>query len=228
MSLSDSRCWMLTVEITLMPASSSSWTSCHRLWLRDPGTLVWASSSTRAISGCRASRASRSISSNRAPRWSTLAAGHHLETADHGGRLRPVVGLDESDSHICTAGQAAMRLAEHGVGLADAGCGSEVDPQTTAAHPAILLRGRMSRGVLVAGAHPSAVQGDVELQHVDARISQEAQDRVVGVLVHQLAHDCRVEAAGLGDAGHLDGGVGRADVGVEPAAAGGDRVRGHL
>ena len=45
-SFSDSRCWMLTVEITSMPAASSSSTSCQRLALRDPGTLVWASSST--------------------------------------------------------------------------------------------------------------------------------------------------------------------------------------
>ena len=50
-SLSDSRCWMFTVEMTSIPASSSSSTSSHRLWFREPGTFVWASSSTRATSG---------------------------------------------------------------------------------------------------------------------------------------------------------------------------------
>ena len=61
-SLSDSRCWMLTVEMTSMPASSSSSMSCQRLALREPGTLVWASSSTSATSGLRARTASTSIS----------------------------------------------------------------------------------------------------------------------------------------------------------------------
>ena len=42
---------MFTVEMTSMPASSSSSTSCHRFSLRDPGTFVWASSSTSATSG---------------------------------------------------------------------------------------------------------------------------------------------------------------------------------
>lgn len=47
----------------------SSWTSCHRLALRAPGTLEWASSSTSATWGRRASTASRSISVKSAPRW---------------------------------------------------------------------------------------------------------------------------------------------------------------
>ena len=59
---------MLTLEMTSMPAASSSWTSCQRFSFREPGTLVCANSSTRAISGLRASTASRSISANSAPR----------------------------------------------------------------------------------------------------------------------------------------------------------------
>ena len=39
---------MLTVEMTLMPAASSSSMSCQRFSLRLPGTFVWASSSTSA------------------------------------------------------------------------------------------------------------------------------------------------------------------------------------
>src|SRR4029450_777921 len=55
---------MFTVVMTVMPASRSSWRSCQRLALRDPGTLVWAISSTRATWGLRARTASRSISGN--------------------------------------------------------------------------------------------------------------------------------------------------------------------
>ena len=59
---------MLTVVMTSMPAASSSSMSCQRLALREPGTLVWASSSTSATFGRRASTASTSISVNVAPR----------------------------------------------------------------------------------------------------------------------------------------------------------------
>ena len=61
-SLRLSRCWMLTVVQTSMPASSSSITSCQRRSWRLPGALRWASSSTSTNAGCRASTASRSIS----------------------------------------------------------------------------------------------------------------------------------------------------------------------
>ena len=50
-------------------------TSSHRFSWRDPGTLVWASSSTRATSGRRAMIASTSISSNVVPRYSMCARG---------------------------------------------------------------------------------------------------------------------------------------------------------
>ena len=58
-SLSDSRCWMLTVEMTSIPASSSSSTSCQRFSCLAPGMLVWASSSTSATAGRRARRRRR-------------------------------------------------------------------------------------------------------------------------------------------------------------------------
>ena len=67
---------MLTVLTTAMPASNSSRTSCHRFsWRPEPGTLVWASSSTSTTSGRRASTASVSISSKAAPRYSTTLRG---------------------------------------------------------------------------------------------------------------------------------------------------------
>lgn len=54
---------MLTVVMTLIPASRSSSTSCQRfLYFPVPGTIVCASSSTRASVGFRKRTASRSIS----------------------------------------------------------------------------------------------------------------------------------------------------------------------
>ena len=91
---------MLTVEITSMPASSSSSTSCHRFSLREPGTFVCASSSTSATFGLRASTASRSISSNDVPRYSMHAPRDDLEVADLRGGVGAAVGLDEPDDDV--------------------------------------------------------------------------------------------------------------------------------
>ena len=68
MSLRLSKCWTLTVEMTLMPASRISSTLCQRFSCRVPGTLVCASSSTSTHSGRRAITASVSSSSNTVPR----------------------------------------------------------------------------------------------------------------------------------------------------------------
>ncbi len=67
-SFMDSRCWTFTVVMTSMPAARSSSTSSQRFPLRDPGTLVCASSSTNATAGRRAMMASTSISVKSAPR----------------------------------------------------------------------------------------------------------------------------------------------------------------
>jgi hypothetical protein len=67
-SLSDSRCWMLTVVITSMPAARITSTSSARFSRVLPGTLLCASSSTHTTAGLRASTASVSISVNSAPR----------------------------------------------------------------------------------------------------------------------------------------------------------------
>ena len=72
---------MFSVEITVMPASSSASTSSQRFSCREPGTFVCASSSTSATSGRRARIASTSISSNVVPRYSTRPARHDLEVA---------------------------------------------------------------------------------------------------------------------------------------------------
>src|SRR5438067_560610 len=75
MSARLSRCWILTVLMTVMPASSRSWTSCQRFSYFEPGALVWASSSTRATAGCRWMTASVSISSTVTPLYGIFLRG---------------------------------------------------------------------------------------------------------------------------------------------------------
>ena len=66
---------MFTVEITSIPASSSSSTSCHRFSFRLPGMFEWASSSMSATLGARARIASTSISSKLVSRYAMRRRG---------------------------------------------------------------------------------------------------------------------------------------------------------
>ena len=117
-----------------MPASSSSSTSCQRFSLREPGTFVCASSSTSATAGRRASTASRSISSNVVPRYSSASPRDDLEVADLLGGARSPVGLDEADDDVGAALGAPAALVEHGERLADAGRRAQVDAELPARH----------------------------------------------------------------------------------------------
>ncbi len=56
------------------------------------------------------------------------AARYDLQVADLGDRLRPVVGLDQSDDHVGPPLGPPASLIEHGEGLADPGCRPEIDP----------------------------------------------------------------------------------------------------
>ena len=86
-SLRLSRCCTLTVEITVMPASSSSSTSCQRLAFLLPGVLVWASSSTSTTSGWRASTASTSSSAKRRAAVVDVARRDDLDALEQLGGL---------------------------------------------------------------------------------------------------------------------------------------------
>ena len=61
--------------------------------------------------------------------------GHQLQVVQLLLCLRPPVGLHEADDHVGAALLAPPALVEHGVGLADARGGAEVDPQLTTAAP---------------------------------------------------------------------------------------------
>ena len=84
------------------------------------------------------------------------AVGHRparddLQPVEQGGGQRAPVRLGERHHDVGAAFGPAMPLAEHGVGLADSGRGSEVDPQVPASRP-----GRRSRppSRRLPGCHP--------------------------------------------------------------------------
>ena len=141
-----SRCWMLTVVMTSISASRSSITSCQRFsWRPEPGTLVWASSSTRTTCGWRSRTASRSISSKLRPPVVDDPPGDHLQVADQLLGALPAVALDEPDDHVGAPLLAPMALVQHGVGLAHPGSRPQVDTEPTGGldrhrSPCVLLR----------------------------------------------------------------------------------------
>ncbi len=59
---------------------------------------------------------------------------HHLEVGDLVGGLPPTVCLDEARHDVLAVVAAAPALVQHREGLADAGCGAEVDPERSARH----------------------------------------------------------------------------------------------
>ena len=153
-----------------MPASRSSSTSCQRFSFRQPGTLVWASSSTSATSGlagedrvevhllearCRGSRRCRRGTTSRSPICAAVL-------------LRPCVSTNPTTTSVPRV-RAPVALVEHGEGLADAGRGAEVDAEPPAGHGASLRTQR------------AAVERQVELEHVHAWLAEEAERPAVGV-----------------------------------------------
>ena len=67
-------------------------------------------------------------------------AREDLEVAQLLGRQLAPVGLQEADHDVGTACVASPALVEHGVGLADARCGAQVDAQSATGHaPSVLL-----------------------------------------------------------------------------------------
>ena len=132
-SLSDSRCWRLIVEITLIPASSSSSTSCHRLACFEPGTLEWASSSTSTSCGF-ARGARRRPSPRRSGPGTRSACAGRSRGRGSGRRSGAGRGLAPSRSRRRSRGLAAPAFVEHRVGLADAGSRAEIETKFSPRH----------------------------------------------------------------------------------------------
>ena len=219
---------MLTVVITSMPASSSSWTSCQRLAWVEPGTLVWASSSTSATSRMPGQHSVDVELGEARPPVGQHPPGDDLQAVEQLGDARPAVRFDEADDDVGAPGEPAPALVEHRVGLADAGGRAEVDPQLTPRHRAPFLRGGVRLGGYARRAvRVLAVEGEVEVEHVDRGLTEEAQRPAVRVGVDQALDLGDRGVPDAGDPGCLQLGVGGADVGVEAAAAGRHRVGGH-
>ena len=119
-----------------------------------------------------------------------------LEVADLLGGARPAVGLDEPDDDVGAALGAAPALVEHGERLADAGRGAEVDAQHTA--PRLRVLGTTT-GLEFGGHHDHSrsvsarrgsrlVERQVQLEHVDAGITEDAERPVGGVLLDEGEH----------------------------------------
>src|ERR1035437_267894 len=73
----------------------------------------------------------------------------------------------------------------------------------------------------------TVIKGQVELQHVDVRGSEDPQGPSTQVVLHDLAQACGVEVAGSGDHADLRQRRGLTDVGIEPREVSGDQVDWH-
>lgn len=103
-----------------------------------------------------------------------LPAGHLFEAVEHHLGARPMVVLHESDHAVGTAFDAAVRLRQHRVGLADAGCRAEVDPELAACHvvPRSCLEAAAHAGLgdQLAGMGRVLLQFATQLGHVDTQV----------------------------------------------------------
>ncbi len=212
-SATDSRCCTLHVLMTWIPASRIASTSCQRFCRAEPGTLVWASSSTSATVGRRAMIASVSISSTTTPRYSSRRRGR-ISSPSSRAAVWTAMGLDEPDDEVRPAVDPPVRLLEHRVRLADArapsrdrraaGRGRRTASARTRASisSAVGRTSNASRSSLM-GHREQPVEVEVQQQDVDPRLADEAEEGALGVagdggLDVGLGH-----AACLGDPGDL-------------------------
>ncbi len=72
------------------------------------------------------------------------SARHLFQAVEQGAGAGAVVVLHGADHAVGTAGHPAVRLGQHGVGLADARCRAEVDPECAACH-GLVFRSRRAR-----------------------------------------------------------------------------------
>ena len=125
---------MFTVEMTSMPASSSSSMSCQRFAFRLPGRVgVRELVDERHLGMAGEHRVEIHLLERRAAVLD-LAPRDDLEVAELLDRLRAAVGLDDADDDVGAPLGTAAALVEHVVGLAYARRGPEVDAQRASGH----------------------------------------------------------------------------------------------
>src|SRR6185437_9352337 len=220
------------------PAASSSSTSCERRVCREPGALVWASSSTRRSAGRRASAASRSNSCRVMPRYATARRG----STSNPSSSTAVSGRPCVSTMPTTTSTPSRRLARASSSMA------YVFPTPGDAPKKILSRPRPARAVssrtrasnasgsgrrsLIArltyhAQRRDAVQGEVEPEHVYARLAEEAKLPSFDVAFDQGANRRTVRVPRPSDSLHLEQRARRLDVRIEPRAGRGDEVGGN-
>ena len=100
-----------------------------------------------------------------------LGAGDDFEAVEQRAGQPASVRLSERDHHIGSAFGPAMSFAEHGVGLADAGRGSEVNPQVPTSRPSRRAAGRRRplRAPWAVVVRPAGLYPAVAVSHFPAR-----------------------------------------------------------
>ena len=212
-SATESRCWMLQVLTTSIPASSMTLTSSQRLVRADPGALVWASSSTRATAGCRARIGVGVHLLDDDAAVLDPPARHDLEAVEQLRRLGPTVRLDEArrrgrsrepcdDAPPRASGRSCRRPAPSR-GRREVGRGRSRPPPPILAsissadgRPSVVALRVAHGSCLIA---PEAVQVQVQHQHVDPRLAEEAEERCFSVTRDRGADVRFGHAARLGD-----------------------------
>ena len=160
-----------------MPAASSSSTSCQRFSLPRAGDVgVGELVDQRHLGAAGQHGVDVHLGERRRRGRSSSRRGHDLQALEQLGGVRAAVGLDEPDDDVGAALDPAVALVEHRVGLADPGRRAEVDPQPSARHavhsPSLHGPGSATRGV----------ERQVELEHVDPRLTEEPERPALGVL----------------------------------------------
>ena len=124
---------MLTLEITSIPAASSSATSCQRLALpRARHVGVGELVDERDLGPAGQHRVEVHLLERRAP-VGDPGPRDDLQAVDQRGGVLPPVRLHERDDDVGAALHPPVPLAEHGEGLPDARRRAQVDPELAAA-----------------------------------------------------------------------------------------------
>ena len=131
-SLIDSRCWMLT-EITVMPASRSSLTSCQRLALRIRGR--WCGRARRPARSGACGRGRRRCPSprTRCPGTRRRRRGRLRDRRSAPVRARPCVSTKPTTTSVPRSRRRRPSLSSEG--LADPWGGAQVDATPAATPP---------------------------------------------------------------------------------------------
>ena len=174
-SLSDSRCWMFSVEITSIPAASSSSTSCQRFGLREPGRIRVRELVDEHLRGLAGEDGVDVHLLQRRAAVLDRPARDDLEPVDLLRGPRAPVRLDVADDDVAARARsrAALRSASR------TSCRRRAPPRgrcaTDPSPCASVCQLRLRE----------LVEREVELQHVHTGLTEEPECARVGVVLHE-------------------------------------------